>query len=168
MFNSRFRNYKVEEKQLRTIVDKDIKPTNEDHKIELVIYYKTRKLKELFVKNKSEAPKSTANRHHVVYAFSCTLGGCNSSSKYIGYTTCTVDERFRNHAQNGSIRKHLVDIHGMTRTPKNDLISSTKILGSSNLKGRLRMLEAIMIKDMKPSLNSQEEGCDRLLKIFKH
>ena len=72
------------------------------------------------------------------------------------------------HAQTGSIKKHLVEIHDMTRTPENDLISSTKILGHNSSKGRLRMLEAIMIKDMKPSLNSQEEGCDKLLKIFKH
>ena len=162
------KNYKVEEKQLKYIINKNVKPTSDDNKLELVVYYKTRKLKELFIKNKTATPNSIANHHHVVYVYSCTLGGCNSSSKYIGYTTCTVDERFRNHAQNGSIKKHLADTHGMTRTPKNDLISSTKILGSSNVKGRLRMLEAIMIKDMKPSLNSQEEGCDRLLKIFKH
>ena len=162
------KNYKVEEKHLNSIISKNVKPTNDDDKLKLVIYYKTRKLRELFIKNKPTTSNSIANRHHVVYAYSCTLGGCNASPKYIGYTTCTVDERFRMHAQNGSIKKHLVDIHGMTRIPKNDLISSTKILGSSNFKGRLRMLEAIMIKDMKPSLNSQEEGCDKLLKIFKH
>ena len=104
----------------------------------------------------------------MVYAYSCTLGGCNSSSKYIGYTTCTVDERFGMHAQNGSIKKHLIEVHNITRTSKNDLIACTKVLGKSNFKGRLRMLEAVLIKDLKPSLNSQEEGCDRLLKIFKH
>ena len=162
------KNYKVEEKQLSSIIDKNVKPTNEDDKLKLIVYYKTRKLRELFIRNKPISPKTIANRHHVVYAYSCNLEGCNASPKYIGYTTCTVDERFKMHAQNGSIKKHLVENHGMTRTPKNDLVSSTKILGSSNNKGRLRMLEAIMIKDMKPSLNSQEEGCERLLKIFKH
>ena len=162
------KNYKVEEKQLSTLIDKNVKPTNEDDKLKLIVYYKTRKLRELFIRNKPISSKSIANRHHVVYAYSCNLEGCNASPKYIGYTTCTVDERFKMHAQNGSIKKHLVENHGMIRTPKNDLVSSTKILGSSNNKGRLRMLEAIMIKDMKPSLNSQEEGCERLLKIFKH
>ena len=164
------RNYKVEEKQLSSTINKNVKPTNEDDKLKLVVYYRTRKLRELFIRNKPAASKNKniASRHHVVYAYSCNLEGCNASPKYIGYTTCTVDERFRMHAQNGSIKRHLVDKHGMIRVPKNDLIPSIKILGSCNTKGRLRMLEAIMIKDMKPSLNSQEEGCDRLLKIFKH
>ena len=96
------------------------------------------------------------------------IHGCNSNHKYIGYTTCTVAERFRMHTQAGSIKKHLTEVHGMNRIPKKDLINCTKILRSCDSIGRLRMTEAMLIKDMKPTLNSQEEGCDRLLKIFKH
>ena len=113
------KNYKVEEKHLNSIISKNVKPSNDNDKLKLVIYYKTRKLKELFIKNKPTTSKSIANRHHVVYAYSCTLEGCNASPKYIGYTTCTIDERFRMHAQNGSIKKHLLETHNMTRTPKN-------------------------------------------------
>ena len=109
-----------------------------------------------------------SSRHHVVYSYSCNIDGCNSSQNYIGYTTCTVDERFRMHTQAGSIKRHLNTAHGINRVTKKDLISNVKILESCSNKGKLRMTEAICIKELKPNLNSQEEGCDRLLKIFKH
>ena len=104
----------------------------------------------------------------MVYRYACNQEGCNSSPNYVGYTTCTVAERFKMHAQTGSIKKHLSEAHGMTRIPKADLIQSTTVLRVCHSKGRLRMMEAVLIKETKPSMNAQDEGCDRLLKIFKH
>ena len=161
-------NYKVEEEQLKQIVTKNVKVVSDEDRINLLIYYKNKKLRNLFIKNKISSSKEISDHHHVVYAYSCNLDGCNSNHKYVGYTTCTVDERFRMHTQAGSIKKHLTDVHNINRVSKKDLISCTKILKSCASKGQLRMTEAILIKSMKPSLNSQEEGCDRLLKIFKH
>ena len=86
---------------------------------------------------------------------------------YIGYTTCTVGERFKMHAQIGSIKKHLNEKHNI-QVRKNDMVKNVEILGKSNNVSYLRMLEAVLIKDLKPNLNSQEEGCDKLLKVFKH
>ena len=51
---------------------------------------------------------------------------------------------------------------------QNNNLLTVKILYSDSSVGQLRMTEAVLIKDLKPSINSQEEGCDRLLKIFKH
>ena len=161
-------NYKLEEKQLSNIISKYVKPNNEDQEINLRIYYKNKKLKNLLIRNRASNNTEVSNRHHVVYQYKCNQAGCNSSQTYVGYTTCTIDERFRMHAQTGSIKRHLVENHGVERVVKNEIIKCTNILGSCNSKGRLRMMEAILIKDLKPTLNSQEEGCDRLLKIFKH
>ena len=158
--------YKLEEKELTKIVYEHVKPVNNDNSINLRIYYKNKKLKHLFIRNKSTF-KECSDKHHVVYQYCCNKEGCNSST-YIGYTTCTVGERFRMHTQNGSIRNHLINVHGETRIVKKQLTECVKILYSNNSVGLLRMTEAVLIKDVKPSINSQEEGCDRLLKIFKH
>ena len=158
--------YKVEEREFSKIVYDHVKPVENNSSINLRIYYRNKKLKHLFIRNKS-ASKECSSRHHVVYQYSCNKVGCNSS-KYIGYTTCTIGERFRMHTQNGSIRNHLINVHGETRIVKKHLTDCVKILYSNNSVGLLRMTEAVLIKVLKPSMNSQEEGCDRLLKIFKH
>ena len=144
----------------------NVKPVDVNDTVSLRIYYKNKKLKNLFIRNKTSSSE-ISDRHHVVYLYSCNREGC-SSSTYIGYTTCTVAERFRMHTQNGSIKNHLMECHGENRTPKKQLIECVSILFTSNSLGYLRMTEAILIKDMKPSLYSQDEGCDKLLKIFKY
>ena len=109
-------NYKMEEKTLKKIVSDHVKPVDERDNIILRIYYKTKKLKLLFIHNKT-ANKDISDTHRVVYQYSCHREGCNSS-KYIGYTTCTVGERFRMHTQNGSIKNHLSACHDITRVSK--------------------------------------------------
>ena len=161
-------NYKMEEKQLTSIISKYVKPVEEDNnQVDLRIFYRNKSLKSMLIRNRPTTTSQISNRDHVVYRYKCTQEGCNAS-QYIGYTTCKIDERFRNHAQTGSIKKHHIEKHGATRVSKNDLIESTSILRSCQSKGRLRMTEAVLIKELKPNLNSQDEGCDKLLKIFKH
>ena len=159
-------NYKTEEKKLHSLIDNHVKPVNTNYKINLFIYYKNLKLQNLFIRNKRSSLE-VSGQHHVVYSFKCTEQGCNSLQNYIGYTTCTVGERFGMHAQTGSIKRHLNEKHNI-RLNKNEMICNVEILGKNNNFGYLRMLEAILIKDHKPNLNSQDEGCDKLLKIFKH
>jgi hypothetical protein len=163
-------NYKIEEKQLEQIVLRNIQPVAATEEIKLLIYYKNRKLKDLFIRNKTPSPDvDTSDRHHVVYEYTCSRDGCSSSPKcYVGYTTATVWERFGMHTQTGSIKKHLVDNHNINRIPRRDLIKDVKILRTSSSKRDLIFTEAILIKTERPALNSQAEGCDRLLKLFKH
>ena len=117
--------------ELKKIVSDHVKPANEGDIISLKIYYKNKKLKNLFIRNKS-AIKEVSDRHHVVYLYSCNQEGCNSS-KYIGYTTCTVAERFRMHTQTGSIKNNLVNFHSETRVARKQLTDCVTILftGSS-------------------------------------
>ena len=161
--------YKLEEKQIRDIVTKHIKPNSDNSIVKLIIYYRNKKLSSLFIRN---SPKSlnldTKTRHHVVYQYTCDLPGCNPVNKYIGYTACSIWERFKMHTQIGSIKKHLKEAHSITKIDRQKLIDKTQILLSVNDKKKLVMSEAILIKSNNPSLNAQEEGADRLLKIFKH
>jgi len=162
-------NYKIEEKQLRHIISNNIKPSVDDAVISLEIFYKNKKLRNLLIRNK---PPKTNNdiseRHGVVYRYTCNKEGCNASQTYIGYTACTISERFKMHAVTGSIKSHVVQAHNINKIPKTDLIQCVDILRQCSSRRELIMTEAILIKDMKPSLNSQQEGCERLLKVFKH
>ena len=47
--------YKMEEKKLRKIIEKYVKPTNKEKTIDLRIYYKNRKLKNILMKNKHQS-----------------------------------------------------------------------------------------------------------------
>ena len=52
-FRSQFtNNYKVEEKELNKIVDKDVQHHDKVKHVKLLIYYKNSKVKKLFIKNK--------------------------------------------------------------------------------------------------------------------
>ena len=62
----------------------------------------------------------------------------------------------------------MLETHGVLRLKRRNLMEMTKVLRHETERKRLVMSEAVLIKEKKPSLNSQEEGCDRLLKIFKH
>jgi len=72
------------------------------------------------------------------------------------------------HAQSGSIKKHLVEKHSFQKVLKSEILESVKVLKTCHNRRELFMTEAMMIKDMHPTLNSQEEGSERLLKIFRH
>jgi hypothetical protein len=162
-------HYKLEEKQLQSIIKKHVTPAQENSELKLLIYYKNPKLRDILMRNR---PKSlnpaTSDRHHVVYEYTCARDGCNATPKYIGYTTSTVWERFGMHTQTGSIKKHLQEVHDIQRIPRRDLIKDVSILKTCSSKRDLIFTEAILIKTENPSLNSQAEGCNRLLKLFKH
>jgi len=161
-------NYKLEEKRIRTIIADNVVPTSDDDRVNLIIYYQNRKLKNLLIKNSPQRNNNIADQHNVVYQYICDNAGCNPSQDYIGYTTCTVADRFRMHAVNGSIKRHLVEQHNLQRVTKAQLMAGVKILRRCNTKRELVMTEAVLIKELRPKLNAQDEGAERVLKIFKH
>ena len=61
-------NYKQDEKQLKTILSKNLKSIDSNKKIRLVIYYKSKKLKNLLIKNNVHSKnRETGQQHHCVY-----------------------------------------------------------------------------------------------------
>jgi len=160
--------YKIEEKRLKEIIYNNVLPSDEYKSIQFIIYYRNRKLKNLLIKNRCFIKEGTENRFGVVYRYRCNNDGCYPAHDYIGYTTCTVSERFRMHAYNGSIKKHLVEVHNFNKVLRAELLETTEILRHCHSKQELIMTEAILIKQHRPTLNAQDEGADRILNIFKH
>ena len=163
-------NYKQDENQLHKIIDSKLQPVDESLKIKLTIYYRNKKLSNLFIKNNIHSNNSDiASRHHVVYQYKCNRDGCNSTQTYIGYTSCTIKDRFRMHTQNcSSIKKHLQEYHRINKITTAELIPDIHILASAPVKRDLIFIEALYIKLLKPSLNSQTDFSDRMLKVFIH
>ena len=157
-------NYKNDEQQLQRIVSSNVSTARDNQNLRLLIYYRNRKVRNLFIRNKTRDPNaSTSDRHHVVYQYSCNREGCNAST-YIGYTTTTIWDRFATHT---SIKNHLREAHSINRIPRKDIIKDVSILRTCSTRRDLIFAEALSIKEHNPSLNGQEEGSKKILWIFK-
>ena len=81
-------SYKEEERIMKNIVLKNVKPTNVEKKIKLEIYYRNKKTSQLLLRNSPDQKKEITQKSHVVYKFSCKRGNCAVlNSSYIGMTT---------------------------------------------------------------------------------
>ena len=95
-FRSQFtNNYKVAEKELKKIIDKDVQHHDKDKYVKLFIYYKNWKVKKMFIKNKTTlilkrrtyqitttwSINTHATRPHVMHV---------THTCYIGHTTTTA------------------------------------------------------------------------------
>ena len=160
--------YKQEEANLKKIISDYITPTDADDRIQLNIFYKNKKLRNLFIKNN---PHNNLNNNDVmeksraVYMYECDKQECQPCTSYIGYTECTLKDRIRNHAQNGAIRSHNLEKHKLKITT-NEIAQCTKVLRQLNTKEELTIAEAIYIKFHNPILNGQREGEVRVLPVF--
>ena len=113
-------NYRQVEKELTAIINSSIETTNEA-KLKLNIYYKSRKVKNLFIRNNSNKPDQPFN---VVYQYTCNQGECTTSqSTYIGHTRTTIKDRFKQHVrsdQETSPTNPQQQHHRIPNAPKRD------------------------------------------------
>ena len=157
--NQMNQNYKQTEKELEQIVKTDITGSN-NYTIKLLIYYKKNKLRNLFIKNNLN---KTAVEHNVIYEYVCDEERCTDvHTSYIGHTTSTIKERFKQHS---SIKKHFRQTHNKNITGS-QMLPKVKILKNCNKKEDLIILEALMIKENRPIINTQTDDFNRTLKIF--
>ena len=153
-------NYKQTEKRMRKIIHRDLIPTHPDTKLKLRIYYKNKKLKSLFIKNNPHKPSEVSS---VVYQYNCDQSTCMVDKiSYIGHTTTTIKERFKQHA---SIKKHYLTVHGINITGQ-EMNSNVKVIGRAVDKFELCILEALLIKENNPVINAQVNDFNCTLKIF--
>ena len=132
--------YKNEEKHLQKIIPKFIKPKEPDKIVKLLIYYKTRKIKNLLInKNLSHID----NKDHIVYEFTCPENRCNAVSNYIGCSTNTLIERMKQHTREGSIKRHMEEENNKNL---DICIENTNIIGRNNNRKELLILESLLIK----------------------
>ena len=153
--------YKQDDFNLKNIISDHVTPAP-GKTVNLHIYYKNRKLQQLFIKNN---PHRSTDESHVVYRYTCPREECQPSKSYIGYTTNPLKLRMTTHAQNGSIISHQTETHDH-RAPTRELLDATKIIFRSAEASELKIAEALYIKLEGPILNNQREGETRILKIF--
>ena len=147
--------YKQDEQALRKIITDCVKPTNADDKIDLTIYYKNKKTHNFILKNSPKIDVPELQRSHLVYQYTCTTGNCAAlPSRYIGMTTTKLSRRLTLHLSNGAPKKHAENVHQLHLT-REMMVQGTEILQYNSDHHRLQILEALIIKDRNPCINSQ-------------
>ena len=147
--------YKEDEKTIKKIIQDNVFPTNTEDKLNLIIYYKSKKTSNLLLKNSCLPPLSRLQETSLVYEYTCKLGDCSHlPSKYIGSTITTLSRRLTAHLQDGAIRRHVMNEHKTILT-REQLEENTTIIEKSSDTQRLRMTEAVIIHINKPKMNNQ-------------
>ena len=165
--NTMSTGYKEDEKALKNIIYKNVKPTDENTRLDLVIYYKSRKTADLVMKNSCLPPVNPLQEVNVVYQHTCSVGDCSRLfSRYIGYTTTTLSKRITAHLTDGAIRRHYQQEHGII-LKRHHMDNNTIILEKVNDHKRLRMTEAVYIYSGKPTINIQQQP-DQSLPSKRH
>ena len=169
--NQFHQSYRQDESVIRDILKKCISPVDPEFIINLIIYYKKFKTANLIIRNAPRLQKSHVSLTNVVYKFKCPLGGSipyHQDQHYVGHTVTSLSRRLTTHlSSNSAIRQHL-NQHKDNDTPLRDiLVNNTIILYKESCFKRLLLLEALAIKDLKPSLNKIcfDQGL-RILDVF--
>ena len=105
-------NYKSDEKMLKTLIHRNILPTDPNKKIKF-IYYKF-KTSNLVIRNNSSPSIGLLQKTNAIYKFKCPLGECISdyNNIYVGLTSTTLSRRLTMHlSDTSSIAQHLKNIH---------------------------------------------------------
>ena len=98
-----------------------------------------------------------------MYQFKRPEVNCDVDQNYIGYTTNSLNMRKTQHFTKGAIREQ--DIHDK-RFSNKDIINNTVIMKKDSCANNLRIMEAVLIKQHKPSINRKDEGRTRTLLMF--
>ena len=81
---------------------------------------------------------------------------------YIGLTTVTLKERFKQHR---SVKMHFHAVHHEDITCA-EMLQNVSVIARCPNKQDLHILEALIIKELNPSINRQTDDFARTLKIF--
>ena len=124
-------NYKPDEKNLKTLIHKNILPTDPNKKIKLAIYYNKFKTSNLVIRNNSSPSIRVLQKTNVIYKFKCSLGDCISDNNniYFGLTSTILSRRLTMHlSDTSSIAQHLKKHSCPTTQLRKFLTDNTKIL----------------------------------------
>ena len=152
-------SYQVDEKVIQQIVHSNVKPTKEDTKLNLRVYYKNKKVRDLIMKNNINKDDNKLKKTNVVYKYTCPHEDCRlHPQEYISLTTTTLSRRLTMHLREGAPQHHTSQTHHKKIT-REDLTSNTTIMKSTNCRRRLPVIEALLIRREKPALNKQLISC---------
>ena len=153
---------KEEERIIKQIIRRNVKPTNPEKRLNLIIYYKSKKTSHLLLRNSPKMRTEPTQQSCVVYRFTCARGNCEAlPSTYIGMTTMKLSRRLSYHLTSGAPRNHLRQEH-RTELTREILVEGTDIITTCPDVRRLPILEALYIKDLEPNLNIQASDLQAL------
>ena len=147
-------NYTSDEKILKTLIHRNILPTDPNKKIKLIVYYSKFKTSNLVIRNNSSPSIGALQKSNVIYKFKCPFGDFISDNNniYVGLTSTTLSRRLTMHlSDTSSIAQHFKK-HSTTQLRK-ILTDNITILEHQNNKQKLQILEALHIRNMQPTLN---------------
>jgi hypothetical protein len=159
--------HRTDERVLNSIVQNNISCTTVTDRIQLLIYYRSKKVKNLIMKNNPCKKSGPLQETNVIYKFSCLKEGCRllQNVNYIGLTSTTLSRRLTCHLQAGGPKNHMREAHNETIT-RATLEACTSIVMRCPDTTRLSIAEALIIKDESPAINLQSAGFVRTLKLF--
>ena len=161
-------NYKRDEKAIKDIINNNVKVINSGERLQVVIYYKSIKTRNLFMKNNLSPKLRELARTNLIYDFTCKTGECThlptNKKRYSGLTTCTLSRRLTFHLQKGAIRSHFESCHGRNIT-RAEIVDMTKARCYQRDVRRLEILEALIIQREDPEINRQDTGKVQILKL---
>ena len=147
--------YQTDERVLKDIIKRGVRPTEMNTTTDLRIYYKNFKTNSLIMKNNLCAKKRPLDKCNVIYQYSCQIANCQSqASTYIGMCSTSLSRRLTMHLANGSIKNQTRNEHNEALT-RDMLVENTTILDSVPERKKLLYLEAIYINMYKPIINVQ-------------
>ena len=160
--------YKKNEAAIRKIFKDHVRTVNSNDRLQLVIYYKSTKTRDLVMKNNLTPKLRELARTNLIYDFTCSIDDCKHlptrQVRYSGLTTCTLSRRLSFHLQKGAIQKHFESAHGRPIT-RDEIVSMTKARYHVRDVRRLEILEALIIRLEDPEVNKQDTGKVRFLKL---
>ena len=93
-----------------------------------------------------------------IYQYNCSHEDCTLRNiNFIGSTTTTLSRR--------AIKEHITSQH-LSILSRDDIVSNTEVLHMQNDTFRLLIHEAMLITFQNLSLNRQDTGCARILKLY--
>ena len=97
-------NYKLGENILKTLIKRNILPTDYREKKKIIIYYNKFKISDLVINNNSSTSIGVLLKINVIYQFKCTLEDCISENNciYVGLTSTTQSRRLTMHISDTS------------------------------------------------------------------
>ena len=104
---------------------------------------------------------------NVICKFTCPNeeSSLRPNVNYIGNTITTLSIRLTTHFNNGAIKYHMATTHNSVLN-RELLVDNTKIIKRNADVNRLQISEAIIIKLTDPTINRQDTGSTRTLKLF--
>ena len=147
-------DYKSDEKILKTLIHRNILPTDPNKRIKLIMYYNKFKTSNLVIKNNSSRLIGVLRKTNVIYQFKCPLGDCISENNniYVGLTSTTLSRRLTMHlSDTSSIAQHFKK-HSCPTTELWKIFTENTILEHQNNKQTYRFSKHNILGTCNPNL----------------